>query len=57
MKHDFRRAELHDAPRVDDGDAIGERERLLAIVRHVHRGDADPLLQRAQLVPQLEPHL
>ena len=31
---------------VDDGDAVGERQRLLAVVRHVHRRDADALLQR-----------
>ena len=57
MKDLLRRADLHDAAGVDHRDAVGERQRLLAIVRHVHRRDADALLQRAQLVPQLEPHL
>ena len=34
-----------------------ERQRFLAIMGDVDRGDADALLQRAQLVPQLQPHL
>ncbi len=33
----FRRAALDDASGVDDGDAVGQRQRLFAIVRHVTR--------------------
>ena len=44
MKDFLRRADLHDAPRVDDRDAVGQGQRFLAVVRHVHRGDTDALL-------------
>ena len=57
MEDFLRRADLDDAPGVDHRDTVGERQRLLAIVRDVHRGDADAPLQRAELVAQLEAHL
>jgi hypothetical protein len=43
--------------RVEHRDAIGKRQGLLAIVRDVHGGNADALLQGAQLVPQLDADL
>ena len=57
MEDLLRRADLDDAPGVDHRDPVGERQRLLAVVRDVDRGDADAPLQRAQLVAQLEAHL
>ena len=51
------RAELLDAARIDDRDPVGERQRLLAIVRDVDGSDADALLQRAELVAEFEPDL
>jgi hypothetical protein len=51
------RSDLHDPPGVDDGDAVGQRQRFLAVVRHIHRSDSDSLLQCAKLVAQLEAHL
>ena len=50
LKDLLRRAELDDAAGVDHGDPVGERQRLLTIVRHVDRRDPDTLLQRAQLI-------
>ena len=54
MEDLLRCAVLHDPARVEHGDAIGERQRLLAVVRDVHGRDADALLQGPQLVPQLD---
>ena len=51
MEDFLRRAGLHDAAGIDHSDAVGQRQCLFAVVRDVHRGDADALLQRAQLVP------
>ena len=51
------RPDLHDASGVDHGDAVGERQRLFAVVGDVHRSDANALLQGAQLVAELQPHL
>ena len=51
------RADLDDAPGVDDGDAVGQCQRFLPVVRHIHRSDSDSLLQCAELVAQLEAHL
>ena len=44
------RAKLGDAPLVEDDDAIGHHHGLLAVVGDVNGGDAEPLLQGADLV-------
>ena len=36
-----------------DHDAVGQRHRFFLIVRDVERGDAEPLLQRAEFVAHL----
>ena len=46
------RADLDDAPGVDDGDAVGQCQRFLPVVRHIHRSDSDSLLQCAEFVAQ-----
>ena len=42
---------------VEHGDAIGECQRLFAVVRHVDGGNADSLLQCAKLVAQFDAYL
>ena len=44
-----RRADLLDQAVAHHHDAVGHRERLFQIVRHVDRRDAEPVLQLAQL--------
>ena len=43
------RRDLRDAPAEHDRDAVGHGERLVLVVRDEHEGDADRLLQPAQL--------
>ena len=52
-----RPAALHDRAGLEHDDAVGERERLLLVVRHVDRRDAELALQRADLPPHLQPEL
>ena len=47
------RADLLDLAVVHDDDPVGHRQRLLLVVRDVERGDAEPVLQFAQLDPHL----
>ena len=42
-------ADLLDAAGVEDGDAVGERQRLLLVVRDEEEGDADVALDRLEL--------
>ena len=44
-----RGADLLDAPVVEDRHAVGHRQRLALVVRHVDEGDADLLLDLLQL--------
>ena len=53
----LRRADLLEAPAAHHGDAVGDRQRLLLVVRHVDRGDAERLLQLADLAAHLDPQL
>src|SRR5271165_1335897 len=46
-------ADLRDMPGFEDGDTVGHHHRLLAVVRDMHRGDAEILLQGLDLVPHL----
>ena len=48
-----RRALLLDAAGVHDDDAVGDRHRLLLVVRDVDHGEAEPLLQLADLLAHL----
>ena len=54
----FRRALVLDAAVIHHDDVVGERHRLLLVVRHMHERRADTVLQRLELVlhgpPQLE---
>ena len=43
-----RRADLHDAAVIEDGDAVAHRQRLALIVGDVDEGDADLALKRLQ---------
>ena len=53
----LRRADLLDDALVHHDDAVRHGERLLLVVRHHDGGDAEPALQRADLVAQAHPHL
>src|SRR2546422_875331 len=53
----LRTAELLDAAAAHDGQPVGERQRLLLVVGHVERGDAEVLLDLADLRPQPQPDL
>ena len=53
----LRRADLLEAPAAHHRDAVGDRQRLLLVVRHVDRGDAERLLQLADLAAHLDPQL
>ena len=53
----FRRAHLHQPAVVQDGDLVGERQRLLLVMRDVDEGAADAAVQRLQLVLQFGPQL
>ena len=46
----FRRADLHDAAVVEDGDAVGHRQRLALVVGDEDEGDAERFLQGLQLL-------
>ena len=52
-----RRADLLDAPIVHDDDAVGHGHRLDLIVRHVHGGRLQPLVQRLDLGAHRDPQL
>ena len=47
------RADLLDAPVVDDHDLVGDLEGLLLVVGHEHRGHVHLVVQAAQPVAQL----
>ena len=49
--------DLLDPPAVHDGDAVGDRERLLLVVRDVERRDPELELDAADLLAQLDAHL
>ena len=51
-----RRADLLDAAAVHHHDAVGHGERLLLVVRDHDGGDAEPALQRLDLVAQAHAH-
>ena len=51
----LRRADLHDAPVLHDGDAIGEPDRLVEIVGDEHDGLLQHRLQPEELVLHLTP--
>ena len=51
------RPDLLDLPPVEDGEAVGHRERFLLVVRHVHESDPDLLLDALQLDLHLLPEL
>ena len=51
----FRVADLGDLSLVHYSDPVGYRHRLLLIVSHIHGGDAEFLLQRADLSAHLHP--
>ena len=55
--HLGRRADLLDPAAVHHGDAIGDRERLLLVVRDVDRRDPELELDAADLLAQLHAHL
>ena len=52
-----RRADLLDTPGGHDGDAIGERQRLLLIVGHEDGSETGQIVQVAQPAAQLDPDL
>ena len=52
-----RRSDLLDPAGAHHGDAVGDRERLLLVVRHVEHRDAEQLLQAADLAAHLDPQL
>ena len=52
-----RRAHLLDRALVHHHDAVGHGQRLLLVVRDHDRGDAEPALQRADLLAQVHAHL
>ena len=51
-----RRADLLDHALVHHHDAVGHRQRLFLVVRHHDGGDAEPALQRFDLVAQAHAH-
>ena len=51
-----RRPDLLDHALVHHHDAVGHRERFFLVVRHHDGGDAEPALQRLDLVAQAQPH-
>ena len=53
----LRRSDLGDAPGLHDDDAVGHGHGLLAVMRHVDGREAEPVLQRLDLVAQLHAHL
>ena len=53
----LRRADLLEAPAAHHRDPVRDRQRLLLVVRHVDRGDAERLLQLADLAAHLDPEL
>ena len=55
--HLRRRPHLLDHAAVHDRDVVGDRERLLLVVRHVQRGDPELELDAADLLAQLHAHL
>ena len=52
-----RRRDLLDAAGAHHGDAVGDRQRLLLVVRHVEHRDAEQLLQAADLAAHLDAQL
>ena len=55
--HLGRRADLLDPAAVHHGDAVGDRQRLLLVVRDVERRDPELELDAPDLLPQLDAHL
>jgi hypothetical protein len=53
----LRRADLLEAPAAHHRDPVRDRQGLLLVVRHVDRGDAERLLQLADLAAHLDPEL
>ena len=51
------RADLLGLALVHDDDAVGDRQRLFLVVRHEDRGDAEILLDRADLLAERHAHL
>src|SRR5581483_7313603 len=49
----LRRADLDNLAFIEDGDAIGHRQRLALVVGDEHEGDAELLLQRLELLLHL----
>ena len=49
----FRGADLRDPPGIENRDAVGYHHRFLPVVRHMHGGDAEGLLQCLDLVTHL----
>ena len=52
-----RRAVLRDPRHAHHHDAVGDRQRLLLVVRHVHRGERQALLQLADLLAHMAAQL
>ena len=53
----LRRADLGDAPRIHDDDAVGHRHGFLAVMGDMDGGEAEAVLQRLDLGAQLHAHL
>jgi hypothetical protein len=52
-----RRAELADLARLHDHDAVGDDQRLLLVVGDIEGGDAELLLDQADVLPEADPDL
>ena len=53
LVHLLGRGDLLDVAAVHHGDPVGHRERLFLVVRHIHKGDLELLLDRLQLQLQV----
>ena len=56
-EHLLGRPDLHDPPVHEDGHPVGQRHRLLLVVRHVHRRHVERALQALELHPGLDAQL